>query len=50
MSLFIASLAFTDGPEIATAKMAILIASVVSGVGGYLLLLTAGSRRKSLTS
>jgi Na+:H+ antiporter, NhaA family len=50
MSLFIASLAFTDGPEIATAKMAILIASAVSGVGGYLLLLTAGSRRKSLTS
>jgi len=50
MSLFIASLAFNDGPEIATAKMAILIASVVSGVGGYLLLLTAGSRRKSLIS
>jgi Na+/H+ antiporter NhaA len=49
MSLFIASLAFTNGPELATAKMAILIASILSGLGGYLLLLTAGSRRTAIT-
>jgi NhaA family Na+:H+ antiporter len=38
MSLFIASLAFTDLGTLATAKLAILIASLLAGVAGLLLL------------
>ena len=38
MSLFIAGLAFGEGPMLALAKVGILAASVVAGVGGYLVL------------
>jgi Na+/H+ antiporter NhaA len=38
MSLFIASLAFADATHLATAKLAILIASTVAGGAGLLLL------------
>lgn len=40
MSLFIASLAFGDSPLLDTAKIAILFASIVSGILGVVLLLT----------
>ncbi len=38
MSLFISDLAFGGGPILALAKVGILVASVVAGVGGYLIL------------
>jgi len=38
MSLFIAGLAFGDGPQLAFAKVGILAASMVAGIGGYLVL------------
>jgi Na+/H+ antiporter NhaA len=38
MSLFIADLAFADGAALGLAKIGILGASVVAGVGGYLVL------------
>jgi Na+:H+ antiporter, NhaA family len=38
MSLFIATLAFGEGALLETAKMAILLASLVAGVAGYVLL------------
>ena len=38
MSIFIADLAFTDGGLIAQAKIGILLASVLSGIVGYLVL------------
>ena len=38
MSLFVASLAFRGTAEITEAKMAILLASVVAGLAGYLVL------------
>jgi NhaA family Na+:H+ antiporter len=38
MSLFVAELAFGDGQALDLAKVGILVASVVAGVGGYLLL------------
>lgn len=38
MSIFITLLAFTDPDVINTAKIAILIASVVSGIGGFIIL------------
>jgi NhaA family Na+:H+ antiporter len=38
MSLFIAALAFEDGPLLALAKVGILSASIVAGIGGYLVL------------
>jgi NhaA family Na+:H+ antiporter len=38
MSLFIASLAFADADVLATAKVAILVASLVAGTAGLLLL------------
>jgi NhaA family Na+:H+ antiporter len=38
MSLFIAALAFTDPDTLATAKLAILLASLLAGVAGLLLL------------
>jgi NhaA family Na+:H+ antiporter len=42
MSLFIAGLAFGEGPMLAFAKVGILAASVVAGLGGYLVLRRAG--------
>lgn len=38
MSLFIASLAFADPAMLATAKLAILLASLLAGIAGFLLL------------
>ncbi|MEM6784946.1 MAG: Na+/H+ antiporter NhaA [Bacteroidota bacterium] len=38
MSIFIANLAFVDAADLDAAKLAILIASTISGVAGYLLL------------
>jgi NhaA family Na+:H+ antiporter len=38
MSLFIANLAFGDGPALETAKVGILLASVVSGIAGAIVL------------
>jgi NhaA family Na+:H+ antiporter len=38
MSLFIAGLAYGEGPLLALAKVGILAASLVAGIGGYLLL------------
>lgn len=46
MSLFIASLAFTDDPVLGTAKMAIVAASLLSAVGGSLVL--AGAKGTAL--
>lgn len=42
MSIFIAGLAFIDEQFIAEAKIGILIASIIAGAVGYLLLLTGG--------
>lgn len=36
MALFVAQLAFPSGPTLETAKLAILLASLLAGVGGYL--------------
>jgi Na+/H+ antiporter NhaA len=38
MSLFISSLAFGVSPELETAKFGILIASLIAGIVGFLLL------------
>ena len=38
MSLFISDLAFGGGPALAVAKVGILVASVVAGMGGYVVL------------
>jgi NhaA family Na+:H+ antiporter len=38
MSLFVADLAFGDAPSLALAKIGILAASIVAGLGGYLVL------------
>jgi NhaA family Na+:H+ antiporter len=46
MSLFIADLAFVDGDSLGPAKIGILIASVVAGVGGYLVLRLATRLRR----
>jgi NhaA family Na+:H+ antiporter len=40
MALFIASLAFGNGPQLAMAKLGIFSASVLAGVVGWLLLRT----------
>jgi NhaA family Na+:H+ antiporter len=45
MSLFVADLAFGASPTLALAKIGILTASVVAGVGGYLILRSVGPRR-----
>jgi len=45
MSLFIADLAFDDSNLLASAKVGILVASIVAGGIGYLLLSQSGSRR-----
>jgi Na+/H+ antiporter NhaA len=42
MSLFIAALAFTDASVLATAKLAILLASVLAAGAGLLLLSKTG--------
>jgi NhaA family Na+:H+ antiporter len=44
MSLFIANLAFDEGPSLALAKAAILGVSLVSGVAGFVLLRSVGGR------
>ena len=41
MSLFVADLAFGESPALALSKIGILAASVVAGVGGYLILRSA---------
>lgn len=38
MSLFVADLAFGDSPALSLAKIAILVASILAGLGGYLIL------------
>ena len=38
MSLFISDLAFGGAPSLALAKVGILVASIVAGVGGYVVL------------
>jgi NhaA family Na+:H+ antiporter len=38
MSIFVAGLAFTDGPLLAAAKLGILVASAISGVVGFVVL------------
>ena len=38
MSLFVADLAFGESPALAVAKVGILVASILAGVGGYLVL------------
>ncbi len=43
MSLFVASLAFGNAPLLAQAKLAILVASLIAGLGGFLVLRLAGS-------
>jgi NhaA family Na+:H+ antiporter len=45
MSLFIASLAFGVSPLLNTAKVGILTASVIAGVGGWLILRASSSAR-----
>jgi NhaA family Na+:H+ antiporter len=43
MSLFIAGLAFGDAPQLATAKVGILLGSLISGVGGFFILWRTGA-------
>lgn len=50
MSLFIANLAFGDGPALETAKVGILVASVVSGIAGAIVLVKQPPNRPRLTS
>jgi NhaA family Na+:H+ antiporter len=45
MSLFISDLAFSDGALVDTAKLGILVASLISGVIGWTLLRRATSLR-----
>ena len=45
MSLFISDLAFGGGPVLALAKIGVLVASVVAGVGGYVILRIATQTR-----
>jgi NhaA family Na+:H+ antiporter len=47
VSLFVADLTFTGGAGLADAKIAILAASVVAGVGGSLLIASATKRSKT---
>lgn len=44
MSLFIGGLAFGEGEMLAGAKLAVLVASLVAGIGGYLYLRRAATR------
>lgn len=43
MSLFIAGLAFQEAHLLAQAKLAILLASLIAGTGGYLFLRFSGT-------
>jgi NhaA family Na+:H+ antiporter len=45
MSLFISDLAFGGGSVLALSKIGVLVASVVAGVGGYLILRSATQGR-----
>jgi Na+:H+ antiporter, NhaA family len=47
MSLFISDLAFTNSPLLDVAKLAILVASLVAGVGGWIILRGESSSRPS---
>jgi Na+:H+ antiporter, NhaA family len=47
MSLFISDLAFTNSPLLDVAKLSILAASLVAGVGGWIILRGASSSRPS---
>ncbi len=49
VALFVAELAFTDAAQLATAKLAILAASVVSGVIAYAAVAAGAPRRSSRT-
>jgi NhaA family Na+:H+ antiporter len=49
MSLFIANAAFDTAPLLATAKISILIASLLSGTIGFALLILTSSRRDRVT-
>lgn len=49
MSLFIGSLAFEDGPEVAQVRIAILLASLLSVVFGWLVLRTAKTRQPTFS-
>lgn len=46
MSLFVADLAFGDAPALALAKIGILAASVIAGVGGYIILRSVSPRTR----
>ena len=48
MSLFIAGLAFGNTPSLSTAKVGILVASVIAGITGWLILM--GSNRRNSSS
>lgn len=50
MSLFVASLAFTSAEQIAEAKIGILSGSLVSGIVGYVFLISTSPRTASETS
>jgi len=51
MSIFIADLAFAGQPEmIAQAKLGIIVASVIAGVGGYIALRNSGGTRSKIGS
>jgi NhaA family Na+:H+ antiporter len=49
MALFIANSAFTDPEQLATAKLAILIASLISGIIGFGLLIVTSRERDRIT-
>jgi len=46
MSLFIADLAYEDAATLSLAKVGILAASVVAGIGGYIVLRTVAGRER----
>lgn len=46
MSIFVAMLSFSDEMQITEAKFAILCASVISGISGYLFLKLAGQKKR----
>jgi NhaA family Na+:H+ antiporter len=47
MSIFVAGLAFPEGPLLAAAKLGILAASAISGVVGFVVLKLILSRRQA---
>ena len=46
MAIFVANLAFADPAHIATAKMGILLASLLAGIVGFLFLLVQAKRSR----